>query len=94
MIVVASPSKPFTYTAKNTPRRQALINEYEPEINALYDAVDESTQADLAPPATWSEENAKDFVHAVVSRVLDHPVTDNVDLFQSGCDRYVSFDQA
>lgn len=87
MILVASPHKPFTYTAKSTPRRQAIINEYEEEINALYDAVDETTQADLLPPRSWSPPDSKEFIRTVVRRVLDHAIGDSEDLFQRGCDR-------
>ena len=36
MILVASPDKPFTYTAKNTPRRHAIIEDYDQEINQIY----------------------------------------------------------
>ncbi|KLO14348.1 acetyl-CoA synthetase-like protein [Schizopora paradoxa] len=36
MVLLAKPSKPFLYTAKNTTRRQAIIDEYEEEIDALY----------------------------------------------------------
>ena len=89
MIVVASPDKPFEYTAKNDPRRLAMINLYEPEITAMYDAVDETTQADLVPPRHWTFDSAKDFVKAVVGRVLDHSIGDADDLFSSGCDRCV-----
>ena len=87
MITVASPLKPFEYTAKNDPRRHAIIKQYEGEINALYDAVEESAQSDLAPPSFWSHESTLDFVRSVVSRVLEHPVADGEDLFHSGCDR-------
>ncbi|OBZ79958.1 L-aminoadipate-semialdehyde dehydrogenase large subunit [Grifola frondosa] len=65
MILVASPSKPFTYTAKNTARRQAIINDYEGEIDALYDAVAETTQADIAPPSAWSKDETLAFVRTV-----------------------------
>ena len=47
MIIASTPSKPFMYTAKNTARRQAILSTYEAEINALYVAVDETTQSDL-----------------------------------------------
>lgn len=86
MIMVATPHKPFTYTAKNTARRPAVINEYAEEIEALYAAADETTQADLTPPSSWSYEPAKEFVRAVVNRVLEHEVSDYDDLFQHGCD--------
>ena len=90
MILVAKPSKPFTYTAKNTARRQAIINDYEQEIEDLYAAVDETTQAMIVPPASWSEDASIAFVRTVVNRVLQHPVEDNVDIFQNGGDRYMA----
>ncbi|GJE93538.1 acetyl-CoA synthetase-like protein [Phanerochaete sordida] len=86
MILVASPDKPFTYTAKNTARRPAIINEYADEIEALYAAADETSQADLPPPSSWEPAPAKAFVRAVVSRVLGHTPHDDDDLFQHGCD--------
>ena len=49
MIIVSSPSKPFTYTAKSTPRRSAIINEYKPDIDALYATVEDHPGT---PPAT------------------------------------------
>ena len=87
MIIVASPTKPFTYTPKNTPRRHFVIGEYKDEIDALYDAVEESTQADLVPPSAWTVDTATDFARAVVSRVMEREMGDLDDLFQNGCDR-------
>lgn len=87
MIMVSNPAKPFTYTAKNTPRRHAIIREYETEIDDLYRAVDESTQSDLEPPHAWTALSAREFVREVVGRVLDHSISDTEDLFHSGCDR-------
>jgi hypothetical protein len=89
MIMVTSPQKPFTYTAKHTPRRAAIINEYAEEIEALYAAADENSENDLAPPSSWAYSTAKEFVRAVITRVLEHEVGDNDDIFQHGCDRYV-----
>ncbi|CAL1699315.1 unnamed protein product [Somion occarium] len=86
MIMVASSSKPFTYTAKNTARRQAIIADYEPEIEALYAAVDETTQADITPPSSWDLQSSLRFVREVVRRVLTHEVNDSDDIFQKGCD--------
>lgn len=90
MILVASPSKPFEYTAKNDPRRQYMINLYKAEIDALYDAFDESAQSDLTPPSVWNAETSLDFVRAVVHRVLERDIGDSDDLFQIGCDRSVA----
>lgn len=87
MITVASPSKPFTYTAKRTARRAAIINEYAKEIEALYAAADESTQADIQPPTSWTYPRAKEFVQSVITRVLGHDMGEDVDIFQNGCDR-------
>ena len=87
MIIVTDPAKPFTYTAKNTLRRQAIIAEYEPEIEALYAAVDETTQADLGPPTSWDLIHTTEFVRGVITRVLKQPVKDTDDIFQQGCDR-------
>ncbi|KXN81361.1 hypothetical protein AN958_04748 [Leucoagaricus sp. SymC.cos] len=36
LIIVAKPSKPFTYTQKNSPRRAAILAEYQSEIDGLY----------------------------------------------------------
>lgn len=87
MIIVSSTSKPFTYTGKGTPRRPAVIEEYQPEIEALYAEVEETTQAHLPPPTSWTLVDTIDFVRAVVHQVVTRAVSDGVDLFQNGCDR-------
>ena len=87
MILVTSPAKPFAYTAKGNPRRQAMINNYEPEITALYAAVDETSQSHVDPPTSWSDSDSLDFVRTIVSNVMNQPVGDTDDLFQHGCDR-------
>ena len=89
MITVVSPSKPFQYTAKMSLRRQIIIDSYEQEIEDLYAAFEESAQADLKPPSSWSYDNAKSFVHQVVARVMAQSVGDTDDIFRSGCDRFV-----
>ncbi|THH31711.1 hypothetical protein EUX98_g2485 [Antrodiella citrinella] len=87
MILVASPTKPFSYTAKNTPRRQAILREYDEEIEALYAAAAETTQADEIPsPSTWDETSTLTFVSLVVSQVVKSSPADTDDIFQTGCD--------
>ncbi|KAK7472181.1 hypothetical protein VKT23_000303 [Stygiomarasmius scandens] len=87
MILVASPSKPFTYTAKNTPRNSAIIREYAPEIEAIYNSLDESTQSSIPAPAQWDSESATEFVRAVVKHVLSiEDIKDEDDIFQRGGD--------
>jgi hypothetical protein len=91
MIVVASPSKPFTFTAKGTTRRGAIIKEYDPEIEAAYKAVEESAQSDIAVPAEWNATTAREFIRKAVYAVLRQELKDDDDFFQYGCDRYVTF---
>ena len=91
MILVTSPSKPFSFTAKGTPRRQIIIKEYDPEIEALYAAAAETTQAgEVSPPESWKLLDVLDFVRLVVGRVAKTALADTDDFFQKGCDRLVS----
>lgn len=87
MITVSRPSKPFAYTAKGTPRRHVIIRMYEDEVSALYDAVEQSTQKDIDAPTSWEYDETLDFVRIAILSVLAHPVTDEDDIFQHGCDR-------
>jgi len=87
MILVSSPKKPFVFTAKLTARRQVVIAEYEPEIDALYDAVDETAQAVKYFPDEWTEQGSLDFARNLVDNVLKVSVNDGDDIFQHGCDR-------
>lgn len=89
MILVAKPSKPFTYTAKNTVRRQAVIADYDDEIDALYAAVQETTQPHISAPTTWTLSNTLMFIRVIVTEVLKREIPDDEDLFESGCDRQV-----
>ncbi|KAG7091792.1 putative NRPS-like protein biosynthetic cluster [Marasmius oreades] len=86
MILVGSPSKPFTYTAKNTARRQAILHDYDEEISKIYETVSETTQSEISPPTSWNLGSTTSFVRAVVASVLTHAVKDEDDLFQHGCD--------
>ncbi|KAF7798676.1 hypothetical protein EIP86_009900 [Pleurotus ostreatoroseus] len=86
MILVASPSKPFTYTAKNTPRRQAIINEYEKEIETLYTSAERTIQYHTPLPSTQDFEHILPYVRKVVHGVLGQTIGDTDDVFQHGCD--------
>lgn len=90
MIIIASPSKPFVYTAKMTARRQAILKDYDNEINALYDAVEQTSQVDIPSPSEWTPSQSLDYVRRVVHKVMTQKLADGVDIFQHGCDRYVS----
>ncbi|KAF8990836.1 hypothetical protein BDQ17DRAFT_1433510 [Cyathus striatus] len=86
MILVATPSKPFQYTAKSTARRQSIIIEYSKEIEELYETVEASTQSNILPPIQWDIVSTTAFVRLVVNKVLIHGVSDDDDIFQNGCD--------
>ncbi|KAH7912516.1 hypothetical protein BJ138DRAFT_785575 [Hygrophoropsis aurantiaca] len=86
MIIVTSPSKPFEYTPKGTPQRHACLVAYEEEIEALYAAVQESSQPELVPPTQWTADSTLHFVRNVVEKVVLASLTDDTDLFQVGCD--------
>ncbi|OCB92288.1 acetyl-CoA synthetase-like protein [Sanghuangporus baumii] len=86
MIIVVSPSKPFTYTAKNTARRQVIIEDYVEEIDAIYTAVEESTQANIPLPPSWSFKHALEFTRKTVQGVMKLSIGDDADLFRHGCD--------
>jgi len=88
MILVAKPSKPFTYTAKLTTRRQAILNEYREEIEELYASVDETAQSEIEPPESWTLQQTLLYIRQIVGSVLKHNVKDDDDIFHSGCDRY------
>jgi hypothetical protein len=87
MIIVASPPKPFVYTAKMTARRQAILKDYDSEINALYDTVEKTSQVDIPIPAEWTLSQSLDYVRHVLHKVMTQNVADDVDIFQHGCDR-------
>ena len=87
MIIVSVPNKPFAYTAKNTARRQFIINDYDAEIDALYTTVEQTAQLDIEPPNTWDLANVALFVRDVVNNVLTSRVADTDDIFLKGCDR-------
>ncbi|KIJ40867.1 hypothetical protein M422DRAFT_780553 [Sphaerobolus stellatus SS14] len=94
MVLIALRSKPFTYTGKNTPRRGAVIKEYDDEIEALYKVVSESVQTDIPTPAAtgeeggWSLEDSRDFVHQIIHSILKDVsgMKDEDDIFSYGCD--------
>jgi hypothetical protein len=87
MIIVASPSKPFVYTAKMSARRQAILRDYENEIDALYDAVERTSQVDIPSPSEWTPPQSLEYMRHIVHKVMTQKVADNVDIFQHGCDR-------
>ncbi|KAI5121945.1 hypothetical protein M0805_002017 [Coniferiporia weirii] len=89
MILVTSPEKPLLYTPKGSLRRQAVLDKYAAEIDAIYAAVDESAQDDIAGPVDWSVPNTTDFVGKVIEKTLKKSggnIPEDADLFEFGLD--------
>ncbi|KXN87847.1 L-aminoadipate-semialdehyde dehydrogenase large subunit, partial [Leucoagaricus sp. SymC.cos] len=86
MILATNPKKPLEFTPKGTPRRQVCLKTYETEINALYDAVKDSSQTDIPIPNVWTPKNAASFVTSAVRRVIRDLLAEDQDIFQQGCD--------
>ncbi len=88
MIIFSDPAKPFSFNVKGLPRRAVVLKEYQAEIEALYDTIEDS--ADIEPPLSWSPSASLSFIRAVMNNTLTHPIKDDDDVFEHGCDRYVS----
>lgn len=89
MIIFANPAKPFSFNSKGAARRSVVLSEYDREIEALYDTLEERIEEES--PSTWTPEASLAFVRTVVNKNLHHPVKDDEDIFECGCDRYVKF---
>ncbi|KAI0758570.1 male sterility protein-domain-containing protein [Trametes elegans] len=86
MILVASPSKPFRLNVKDLPRHGVILKDYQGKIEQLYDAVEQSAQSNLQPPAVWDAPNTLTYIRAVMEHTLRRSVSDDADIFRSGCD--------
>ncbi|EJT96909.1 acetyl-CoA synthetase-like protein, partial [Dacryopinax primogenitus] len=93
ILVSGTKKKPLIRTAKGTVSRNACLQQYEQEIEAIYAAAELPTKAVWAqPPTTWDEPALYEFVIRVVNGVMrsdkkDVPAVDeNRDLFEQGCD--------
>ncbi|OSD00551.1 acetyl-CoA synthetase-like protein [Trametes coccinea BRFM310] len=86
MILITSPSKPLQLNMKGLPRRKAVLAEYQDEIEALYQQVEDSAQRDLHPPTLWDEQGTLTFVRTVIKKTLRRSIGDEADFFRNGCD--------
>jgi hypothetical protein len=71
-------------------RRQAILKDYANEIQTLYDSIAGQTQIHVAIPTNWNMQSAVEFVHATISSVLKNSLQVDDDIFQFGCDRFVT----
>ncbi|KAK0451171.1 NRPS-like enzyme [Desarmillaria tabescens] len=86
MILVAKPSKPFEFTAKGTLQRKAILKAYEQEIEDLYKAIDDVSQADVVIPQLWTLKNVMTMMRNIVTAILEQKIGDSDDIFVAGGD--------
>ena len=88
MIIVSKKDKPFVYSTKGTPRRKAIIANYEAEIEELYRTVEDTAITGFGSPSIWSPESSRAYARTVVLGVMMTTLGDDDDLFAHGCDRF------
>lgn len=89
MVVLATPSRPFQVTAKGTPRRQAILDDYAQDIDAAYVAFNR-VPAPASPQVhgSISINDALEIVRGQVHTNVQPCISDNENLFDAGADRY------
>ncbi|KAJ6507610.1 hypothetical protein DFH09DRAFT_1437030 [Mycena vulgaris] len=87
MIVLANPSRPFQVTAKGTLRRQAILEDYAQDIDAVY------TSFDSAAPSVVTQARGEISMNDVLEIVRGHvraninpSISDNDNIFDAGAD--------
>ena len=85
-IGLASQDKPFKKTPKGTTMRRVTIQDYEDEINSLYDAgLDDNLDIPLAE--TIDGESVTDYIRQILCHVLDKTeIENNQDIYTAGLD--------
>ncbi|ETW81166.1 tridomain enzyme adenylation-thiolation-dehydrogenase [Heterobasidion irregulare TC 32-1] len=90
MLVIASPAKPFTFTAKRTMRRNVILDDYADEIAAAYRSMKNADNSSIHvnPPSSWDFPRTLPFIRSVIASILNGgtSVGDDDDLFQHGLD--------
>lgn len=91
MVIIADPARPLTYTPKGTPKRGDILEAYEKEIEDVYASFEETVPLNFPIPSSWTPESILELSRAVVKTVMsENDMQDDGDIFQFGCDRYVS----
>ncbi|KAK0442587.1 NRPS-like enzyme [Armillaria borealis] len=90
MILVAKPEKPFEFTAKGTPRRTAILEAYEEEIETLYQNLDQMLPTDVVTPREWSLKNTTILTRDIVRGILERDIADTDDIFVAGGDSLIA----
>jgi hypothetical protein len=89
MIVLATPSRPFQVTAKGTPRRQAILEDYAQDIDTAYVAFDRAAAPTSAQVhREISVNDALEIVRGHVHTNVGPNIFDHDNIFDAGADRY------
>ncbi|KAK0201265.1 hypothetical protein DFS33DRAFT_1277546 [Desarmillaria ectypa] len=92
MIIVSHPSKPFEFTLKGTPRRRAIVQTYNDDIEAAYQAAEKISQTGIALPEMWTLNGTTEWIRRVAHSIIqvDEAIADSEDLFSIGADSLVT----
>ncbi|KAL4938764.1 hypothetical protein BDV06DRAFT_231536 [Aspergillus oleicola] len=86
-IRLASPEKPFKTTPKGTTQRHAVNKDYKDEIEAIYSAAEEETDAQATLPSTVDKDNMTAYVRQLVCSLMEREdIKDDDDLYSAGLD--------
>ncbi|KAJ9237119.1 putative nonribosomal peptide synthetase [Paecilomyces variotii] len=83
-IGIASKDKPFKTTPKGTTQRRLVNNDYEPEINTIYERTGNEDHGGL--PDALDEAGIREYIRGLVSKTLEKPVSDEEDFYSAGLD--------
>jgi long-subunit acyl-CoA synthetase (AMP-forming) len=87
IILVASPTKPFQFTPKGTPRRHIILNDYNKEIEDGYIRMQESSLSSIPVPDKWDKKTCQVFAKDVIRKGMgSDSIQEEDDIFQNGCD--------
>ncbi|KAJ7489282.1 putative aminoadipate reductase [Mycena latifolia] len=92
MILFASRDKPLPRAGKGTVLRKAAINLYSPEIEAIYDTVEEQVAAvdSNKLPAVWEFASIQEWLIELATNLTNSTMSPTADLFQQGFDSLIA----
>ncbi|KAJ5745729.1 hypothetical protein N7520_010911 [Penicillium odoratum] len=92
-IAVASKAKPFQRTPKGSTKRRAVLQDYEEEIDALYNAG--LTDEDQALPEILDQNSVTEWIRDTIIQALEKPdISDAEDFYSSGLDSLMTIQVA
>ncbi|CAK5265953.1 unnamed protein product [Mycena citricolor] len=88
MIIVTGSERPMIRAAKGTIIKKPTVLMYQPDIDALYDAVEASSSAaaDISPPTSWTTESLIPWLRMQATALSDKEIDVGTDLFDQGFD--------